>query len=43
MIGLGRMGVNIARRLMLGDHEIVAFDRNSDAVATLAGEGALYL
>jgi hypothetical protein len=41
MIGLGRMGGNIARRLMAGDHEIVAFDRNSDAVATLAGEGAV--
>lgn len=41
MIGLGRMGANIARRLMLGDHEIVAFDRDAGAVATLAGEGAI--
>jgi 6-phosphogluconate dehydrogenase len=40
MIGLGRMGANIARRLMLGKHEIVAFDRDAAAVATLAGEGA---
>ncbi|UYY59362.1 phosphogluconate dehydrogenase (NAD(+)-dependent, decarboxylating) [Sphingomonas sp. S2-65] len=40
MIGLGRMGANIARRLMRGEHEIVAFDRNAEAVAALAGEGA---
>ncbi|MBC9032172.1 decarboxylating 6-phosphogluconate dehydrogenase [Sphingomonas sp. JC676] len=40
MIGLGRMGANIARRLMLGKHEIVAFDRDAKAVAELAGEGA---
>ena len=40
MIGLGRMGANIARRLMRGGHEIVAFDRDEKAVAALAGEGA---
>jgi 6-phosphogluconate dehydrogenase len=40
MIGLGRMGANIARRLMRGGHEIVAFDRNEPAVATLVSEGA---
>ena len=40
MIGLGRMGANIARRLMLGGHEVVAFDRDPASVATLAGEGA---
>ena len=40
MIGLGRMGANIARRLMRGGHEIVAFDRNPPAVEMLAGEGA---
>ncbi len=40
MIGLGRMGANIARRLMLGGHEVVAFDRDPALVATLAGEGA---
>ena len=28
MIGLGRMGANIARRLMRGGHEIVAFNRD---------------
>jgi 6-phosphogluconate dehydrogenase len=41
MIGLGRMGANIARRLMLGAHEIIAFDRNEKNVAELAGEGAI--
>jgi 6-phosphogluconate dehydrogenase len=40
MIGLGRMGANIARRLMRGGHEIVAYDRNAEAVQGLAGEGA---
>jgi 6-phosphogluconate dehydrogenase len=41
MIGLGRMGANIARRLMLGKHEVVAFDRNEKNVAELAEEGAI--
>ena len=41
IIGLGRMGANIARRLMQNGHEIVAFDRDEKAVATLAGEGAI--
>ena len=41
MIGLGRMGVNIARRLMRGGHEIVAFDRNASAVEELVSEGAI--
>ena len=40
MIGLGRMGANIARRLMRGGHEIVAYDRSAEAVQGLAGEGA---
>ncbi|WP_375385639.1 phosphogluconate dehydrogenase (NAD(+)-dependent, decarboxylating) [uncultured Microbacterium sp.] len=40
MIGLGRMGANIVRRLMRDGHECVVFDVNADAVATLAGEGA---
>ncbi|NBB39050.1 phosphogluconate dehydrogenase (NAD(+)-dependent, decarboxylating) [Sphingobium yanoikuyae] len=34
------MGANIARRLMRGGHEIVAFDRDAAAIATLASEGA---
>jgi 6-phosphogluconate dehydrogenase len=40
MVGLGRMGANIVRRLMRSGHETVVFDVNPDAVATLAGEGA---
>jgi 6-phosphogluconate dehydrogenase len=40
MIGLGRMGGNIARRLMRGGHEVVAFDRNAEAVQALAADGA---
>jgi 6-phosphogluconate dehydrogenase len=40
MIGLGRMGANMARRLMRGGHQIVAFDRSADAVKALAGDGA---
>ena len=41
MIGLGRMGANIARRLMRGGHEIVAYDRDEKAVTGLTGEGAI--
>jgi 6-phosphogluconate dehydrogenase len=40
MVGLGRMGANMARRLMRDGHRVVAFDVNPDAVAGLAGEGA---
>jgi 6-phosphogluconate dehydrogenase len=40
MIGLGRMGANMARRLMRNGHQIVAFDRSADAVKGLASEGA---
>lgn len=40
MIGLGRMGANMGRRLMRKGHECVVYDRNADAVAALAGEGA---
>ncbi|KQN90910.1 6-phosphogluconate dehydrogenase [Sphingomonas sp. Leaf231] len=41
MIGLGRMGGNMARRLMKAGHEIVAYDRDADAVAKLTAEGAI--
>jgi 6-phosphogluconate dehydrogenase len=41
MIGLGRMGANIVRRLMRGGHECVVFDRNPDSVKQLASEGAM--
>jgi len=40
MIGLGRMGANMARRLMRNGHSVVAYDRSADAVKQLAGEGA---
>jgi len=40
MIGLGRMGANMVRRLMEGGHECVVFDRNQESVKQLAGEGA---
>ena len=41
VIGLGRMGANISRRLMRGGHRVVAFDRNADNVRQLAAEGAV--
>ena len=40
IIGLGRMGGNIARRLMLNGHTTVVFDRNTDFVSALEQEGA---
>ncbi|MER5618596.1 phosphogluconate dehydrogenase (NAD(+)-dependent, decarboxylating) [Streptomyces sp. NPDC002215] len=40
MIGLGRMGANLVRRLMRDGHQCVVSDVNADAVAELAGEGA---
>ncbi len=40
IVGLGRMGANMARRLMRDGHRIVAYDVNRDAIAALAGEGA---
>ena len=40
MIGLGRMGANMVRRLMRHGHEAVVFDMSPDAVAQLASEGA---
>jgi 6-phosphogluconate dehydrogenase len=40
MVGLGRMGANIVRRLMRDGHECVAYDVDSEAVERLAGEGA---
>jgi 6-phosphogluconate dehydrogenase len=40
MIGLGRMGGNMVRRLMRAGHECVVYDVNPPAVQALAGEGA---
>jgi 6-phosphogluconate dehydrogenase len=41
MVGLGRMGANMVRRLMRGGHECVVFDMNPDAIKNLAKEGAV--
>jgi 6-phosphogluconate dehydrogenase len=41
MIGLGRMGGNIVRRLMRAGHEAVVFDRNQPAIDDLVKEGAV--
>ncbi|MGH7164844.1 MAG: phosphogluconate dehydrogenase (NAD(+)-dependent, decarboxylating) [Nitrospiraceae bacterium] len=40
MIGLGRMGANMVRRLMRGGHQCVVYDRNREAVDGLVKEGA---
>ena len=40
MIGLGRMGLNMARRLMQGNHKIVAYNRSKEVVRQIAAEGA---
>ena len=40
MVGLGRMGANMVRRLRRGGHECVVYDRNPESVRQLAGEGA---
>jgi 6-phosphogluconate dehydrogenase len=40
MIGLGRMGANMVRRLLKGGHQVVVFDVNAKAVAELAAVGA---
>jgi 6-phosphogluconate dehydrogenase len=41
IVGLGRMGANMARRLMRDGHTIVAYDVNPDSVKELEGEGAV--
>lgn len=40
IVGLGRMGGNITRRLLAAGHEVVAFDRNETAVAAAVAAGA---
>ena len=40
MVGLGRMGTNLVRRLMRDGHECVVDDVRPDAVRGLAGAGA---
>jgi 6-phosphogluconate dehydrogenase len=41
MVGLGRMGANLSRRLMRNGHEVVVYDVNGDAVHQLESEGAI--
>ena len=38
MIGLGRMGANIVRRVAKGGHECVVYDHSAEAVKAMAGE-----
>ena len=40
MIGLGRMGANMVRRLLKGGHQCVVFDRSPNAVKQLVEEKA---
>jgi 6-phosphogluconate dehydrogenase len=40
IIGLGRMGANMARRLMRGGHSVVVYDLNQESVAKMVKEGA---
>ncbi len=40
MIGLGRMGANMVRRLLKSGHDCVAYDRSADAVQAVAAQGA---
>ena len=40
MIGLGRMGANMVRRLIKGGHQCVVFDLNPKSIAQVAGDGA---
>ncbi len=41
MIGLGRMGMNMARRLIGGGHEVVVYNRTQSKVKQMEGEGAI--
>lgn len=41
MIGLGRMGANMVRRLLRAEHQCVVYDRNLETVRSLASEGAV--
>src|ERR1700737_476662 len=41
LIGLGRMGSGMTRRLMQGGHRLVVYDRSPEAVAALVGDGAV--
>ena len=40
MVGLGRMGMNMARKLLKGGHQVVAYNRTSEKTDNLVKEGA---
>ncbi len=40
MIGLGKMGANMVQRLLLGDHHVIAYDINEDAIQSAENAGA---
>jgi len=40
MVGLGRMGANLVRRLVRNGHECFGFDRNEEAIAAVVADGA---
>ncbi len=41
MIGLGRMGINMAKRLLLGGHEVIAYNRTRDKTEQMVKKGAI--
>ena len=41
MIGLGRMGSNMVRRLMRGGHQCLVYNRHAEAVEALQSQGAV--
>jgi len=41
MIGLGKMGANMAERLLNGGHRVVVYDRNPEAITAVAEKGAI--
>ncbi len=41
MIGLGRMGMNMSRRLLAGDHQVIVYNRTQEKVEQMVKEGAI--
>ncbi|NTV53328.1 MAG: NAD(P)-binding domain-containing protein, partial [Candidatus Firestonebacteria bacterium] len=41
MVGLGKMGANMVRRLLAGGHETVVYDRSAEQINNLESAGAL--
>ena len=41
MIGLGRMGMNMAKRLLQGGHQVVAYNRSPEKTEQLVKDGAM--